>query len=137
MDILSMVLNGVSLIVGTLLGGYLTGKVYARQLQELQHKNDLLLEQLRARQQLRMAALEKRLQVHQEAYTLWRKLRSNVSSPNLYSVVSECQQWWESNCLYLAPDARATFARAHLAAAFHGELLAQGKNAPLALSLAL
>jgi len=137
MDILSMVLNGVSLIVGTLLGGYLTGKVYARQLQELQHKNDLLLEQLRARQQLRMAALEKRLQVHQEAYTLWRKLRSNVSSPNLYSVVSNVSNGgnliaciWPLMRERLSPEptwqqrSMASFSR-------------KVKTPPLALSLAL
>src|SRR5581483_12277242 len=51
---------------------------YASQLQDLQHKNDLLLEQLRSRQQLRMAALEKRLQAHQDAYMLWNKLRTNL-----------------------------------------------------------
>ena len=100
------------------------------EVEKVKHGYDLLLHQLQSRQQLRMAALEKRLQVHQEAYTLWRKLRSNVSSPNLDSIVLECQQWWESNCLYLDPDARATFARAYSAAAFHGELLEQGRNAP-------
>jgi len=102
---------------------------YESQLQELQHRNDLLLEQLRSKQQLRMAALEKRLQAHKDAYMLWRKVRSNVSSPKLDSIVLECQQWWESNCLYLEPDARAAFARAYSAPAFHGELLAQARNA--------
>src|SRR5262245_8796732 len=48
---------------------------YTEQLQGLQHRNDLLLEQLRSKQQLRMAAAEKRLEAHQHAYMLCRKLR--------------------------------------------------------------
>ena len=34
----------------------------------------LLAEELKARHQFRLAALEKRLEVHQQAFTLWRKL---------------------------------------------------------------
>jgi hypothetical protein len=79
---------------------------YAEQLQELQHRNDLLLEQLRSRQQLRMAAVEKRLEVHQHAYMLWRKLLSNAHSNAINPIILECQEWWRSNCLYLAAEAR-------------------------------
>jgi hypothetical protein len=103
--------------------------LYASQLQDLQHRNELLLEQVRSRQQLRMAALEKRLQAHQDAYTLWRKLRINLSSPNISSIVSECQEFVDRNCLYLDHAARVAFINAWSAADVHHVFLATGKDA--------
>jgi hypothetical protein len=105
--------------------------LYASQLQDLQHRNELLLEQVRSRQQLRMAALEKRLQAHQEAYVLWRKLMSNLSSADL-AVIMECQQWWISHCLYLDPAAREAFLQAYSAAATSRHLIAPGSGATAA-----
>jgi hypothetical protein len=66
-----------------------------------------LIEELRARNQLRMAALDKRLQAHQEAFALWRKLTTRSAKPE--DVIMECQTWWETHCLYLEPEVRQAF----------------------------
>jgi hypothetical protein len=87
------------------------------------------LEDLRSRQQLRMVAVEKRLEAHQQAYTLWRKLWSSEHSNDIISVVLECQEWWKHNCLYLAPPAREAFVQAYFAAKDHRDLLARGSGA--------
>jgi hypothetical protein len=31
-------------------------------------------------------------------------------------LVLDCQEWWNNNCLYLSPDARAAFKKAYIAA---------------------
>ena len=99
--------------------------LYNGQLKQLEHQNSLLLEELRSRHQLRMAALEKRLDAHQHAFTLWRTLLSRLHSADadVTAIVSECQQWWDRHCLYLSPDAREAFNRAYFAAANHAGYL--------------
>src|SRR5262245_13021112 len=92
---------------------------YNNELKQLEHQHERLLEELRAKQQLRMVAVEKRLEAHQQAYTLWRKLRSNAHLEGINSIVLECQEWWERNCLYLAPAAREAFLQAYFAAYDH------------------
>jgi len=70
--------------------------------------------------QLRLAAIEKRLQAHQKAYTLWRKLIWSLNDEKkLGDAVLECQAWWENNCLYLDPDSRKAFVQAYLNAVDH------------------
>lgn len=60
--------------------------------------------------QLKLAALDKRLQKHQEAYTLWRKLLFNLRrEEKIGAIIGECQTWWDENCLYLGKEARAAF----------------------------
>lgn len=103
--------------------------LYAAQIKDLEHQNALVLERLRADQQLRMAAAEKRLAVHQEAFTLWKKLLMSAHSDEVLKVVIECQDWWERNCLYLAPQARDSFNRAYFAASHHRELVQDRSNA--------
>ena len=76
-------------------------------------------------QQLRLAALDKRLQAHQEAYTWWQRLRwANRQTDEFAKTVMGCQEWWLSNCLYLTPEARDAFRRAYLAAPDHAQLVA-------------
>lgn len=55
---------------------------------------------------LRTAAIERRLQAHQEAFALWRDLLGVYHDPKGVSVVIKAQTWWNNNCLYLEPDAR-------------------------------
>ena len=62
--------------------------------------------------QLKLAALDKRLQKHQEAFTLWRELYFSLFNKNTDKTVRECQEWWNKNCLYLGNDARAAFYKA-------------------------
>ncbi len=76
------------------------------------------------RHQLRTAALERRLQAHQEAYSLWWNLFGAVhDEQRIGKIVMECQDWWVKNCLYLAPEARRAFSAAYHAAYNHRSLL--------------
>ena len=73
---------------------------------------------------LRTGALDTTLQVHQEAYTLWRKLFAMVHDPDqIHVVLRECETWWEANCLYLHPTARGALREAMSAAQVHRMIL--------------
>lgn len=75
-------------------------------------------------QEFRLAALERRLQAHQEAYALWRRLLfAHKQNAEIHEAVIKAQEWWEQNCLYLTSNARSTFQQAYLAAHDHAELL--------------
>lgn len=82
-----------------------------------QHAKEL--EAMKARQQMRVAALDRRLQAHQEAYALWRRLLATTHTDGIGALVLECQSWWENNCLYLEPAARDAFSKAYMAAHSH------------------
>lgn len=83
----------------------------------------LLAEELKARHQFRLAALEKRLEVHQQAFTLWRKLLTFLYKDEIVDVVMECQTWWNANCIYLEAPVRSSFIQAYSAAGDHKSLL--------------
>ncbi|MEM5459650.1 hypothetical protein VSR69_33060 [Paraburkholderia phytofirmans] len=95
----------------------------AKQLAELGHQNSIFLEQAKAQNQLRFAALDKRLNAHQEAFTLWRRLLARAHEDDVHEIVRECYVWWERNCLYLEPTARNAFNQAFWAASHHKVLL--------------
>lgn len=78
-----------------------------------------LQEELKARHQLRMAAIDRRLQAHQESFKLWRELMAHVHTDSVGPVVLKCQAWWEENCLYLEPDVREAFLTAYTSANHH------------------
>ena len=60
--------------------------------------------------QLAMAALEKRLAVHQEAITIWCSIRNNIfNEQELYNIVEYAQDWYYKNCLYLDDTSRSDF----------------------------
>lgn len=84
--------------------------------QDIIHQNNLVLEEVKGRHQLRLAALDRRLQAHQEAFTLWRKLLSKVHSDDVADAAMECQVWWNENCIYLDSEARIAFRTAYHAA---------------------
>jgi len=84
---------------------------YAAKLENLSHEN-----------RLRLAALEKRLQTYQEAYTLWWQLLGSVFSPNVREMVVACQEWLTKNCVYLSNEARDAFIGAYHAADLHKSL---------------
>ena len=92
-----------------------------RQVEEVRHEYAALVEKLRARQQLRMAAVDRRLQAHQEAFTHWRSLFSNPLEAG--SNVLTCQAWWERNCLYLEPSVRQAFLVAYSNAQMRDEFV--------------
>lgn len=87
---------------------------------------------LERRHQLRLAAAERRLEAHQQAFTLWRKLLSAVhDEKRIIEVVAECQEWWDNNCLYLSPDAREKFRFAYVCAASHKDYVKDRSNPKL------
>jgi hypothetical protein len=121
------------------LGSYLTekGKNLAtkedieeitRLVEDVKHQNNELIEGARAKQQMRMAALDKRLQAHQEAFTYWRKLMAG-NREGEKPVVIQCQDWWEQNCLYLEPNVRQAFVAAYTNAHLREQLQNAGANA--------
>jgi hypothetical protein len=89
----------------------------AGKLADIQHQNSLLLEQMKSQHQLRVAALDKRLQAHQEAYAHWRQLIHAMQTGKEFNkTVLECQSWWEHNCLYLEAEPRQAFHRSYMTA---------------------
>ncbi|WP_105175254.1 hypothetical protein [Pseudoalteromonas sp. T1lg122] len=101
---------------------------YNEKLQELIHQNNILLESQKSNNQLKMIIPEKRMQAHQEAFELWRKIISNLHSDKVSEVVLECQSWYNKNCLYLASDARKAFSLSYGALAIHNDLLQNRSN---------
>jgi hypothetical protein len=69
------------------------------------------------RQQLRLAALDRRLQAAQEAMSLWHRLRTaNEKQDDELEVLRDCKVWWDKNSLYLTAEARDAFNKACRAA---------------------
>jgi len=72
---------------------------------------------------LRLAAVEKRLAAHQEAYELWCRLLWNLHDQKLgHETPVECQAWWRKNCLYLDARSRAAFWTGTVDAAMYQDL---------------
>ncbi|MCC7361985.1 MAG: hypothetical protein IT317_21050 [Anaerolineales bacterium] len=82
-----------------------------------------------SKQQLRLAALERRLETHQKAYSLWREMLfpKEVENETKYDatlrVVIKCQTWFDENCLYLSQEAQLAFRDAWQAAENHADLV--------------
>lgn len=85
----------------------------------VEHRFNELLEDSKQRHALRLAALDRRLAAHQEAFSLWRELLGGSHTDTIGAVVLRCQEWWERNCLYLEPMVRDAFMRAYSAANSH------------------
>jgi len=87
---------------------------------------------LERKHQLRLAAADKRLEAHQRAFALWRKLLHSVhNEKEIFNVVAECQEWWNNNCLYLSPEAREKFRFAYVCAASHNDYKKDRSNPEL------
>lgn len=59
--------------------------------------------------QLKLSALEKRLEAHQIAYSFWFKIMSNIYKPEIIGIAEKAKEWWIENCLYLGPKSRKAF----------------------------
>lgn len=94
-----------------------------RQVEAVRHEYSALLEELRARHQLRTASLDLRLRAHQEAFTQWRELLGASTPEAAAKAVIACQSWWEKNCLYLEPKVRQAFVEAYSNAHMRAEFL--------------
>jgi hypothetical protein len=82
-----------------------------------------LVEELKARHQLRLAAVDRRLQTHQDAFELWRKIMKALHTEEISQVTIQCQRWWEQNCIYLEPPVREAFVVAYIEASHHNPLV--------------
>ena len=83
---------------------------YAGQLEAIKASLDIT-------NRLRSAAVERRLEKHQEAYALWIQLLWNLHDEvKIQETVGQCQEWWVHNSLYLDADSRALFKRDYLLA---------------------
>lgn len=110
----------ISAFIGVLTGGIISGGFH------------YWVSQQQRKHQLRIAALERRLMAHQQAYTLWRRLLfANRDTNQIFDVIEECQSWWEQNCLFLSPEAREAFHRAYLSAGDHVAFLRSHEGAEL------
>lgn len=97
--------------------------------ESIKTQNTLFVEALKAQNTLRFAAVERRLQSHQEAYTQWRGLLSKLGSNDLPLHIKECEQWWEKNCIFLERQASEAFQNAYFQSASHRQLKYDGASA--------
>jgi hypothetical protein len=70
----------------------------------------------------KLVALEKRLAVHQQAYSLWRDLMFSMNSDEGGQKAYECERWWQDNCLYLDKKSSDSFHTATLVANTFGQI---------------
>lgn len=55
----------------------------------------------------RLAALDKRLETQQKAYSYWYELLWSLNNKDrLDEMIMKCQDFWKDNCLYLDPESR-------------------------------
>ncbi|WP_277757411.1 hypothetical protein [Achromobacter denitrificans] len=125
------VISVLSLLIGSVIrpvyegywkrrGEMMAERIYAAELeadrsrarQPVDQENAVHKAALDAKNQLRTAAIELRLQAHQEAFSHWRQLFRVYNSVDVTPTVIAAQEWWEKNCLYLEPDAREALSEA-------------------------
>src|SRR6266568_1984885 len=94
------------------------------EVERVKHGYTEIKSQIDRKHQLRMAALDKRLEVHQQAYWEWVKLLRTVYEPKeVFAAAAVAQEWWMQNCLYLEPEVRAAFRAAYMVATDHHRLV--------------
>jgi hypothetical protein len=102
---------------------------YAKQLEMLSHDNRIILSELQQRHDLKLAALDKRLAVHQEAYVLWWELMNVLhDGEKSHPVTIKCQEWFVKNSLYLTEESRNAFHEAYMETIIRTHLLTDRKN---------
>jgi len=118
--------------VGGFLGAYLKKKaenlatkedieVITKRVEDIRSEYSKQLElhkaSLQLSNQLKLASLDKRLEKHQEAFTLWRNLLFSLRDQiKIETAIDESQKWWDKNCLYLSDEARSAFHTAFILA---------------------
>ena len=76
------------------------------------------------KQQWALAALDKRLEVHQAAYSLWQRIvRAIYDEEKIDKIIHEAEDWWNNNCLYLDVASRQAFRACLLYSSSHSDLL--------------
>jgi len=121
-----LVTSGVGAYLAEKLKGVATKEDIADITRKVEEVRDSFSARGAAREQqyrLQLAAIDKRLEVHQEAYGRWRRLLFAVHRPDVGNVVAENQTWFDSNRLYLSREAANAFSAAQGAAWIHSDLL--------------
>ena len=102
LSFIGMIANVIVTVIGN--------RSTARKIEEYRSERAEQLENIAQRNRLQLAAIDKRLEAHQQAYTLWLKLHHTVKSPSddsddrrLEEMAKECWKWWSKNCLYFDP----------------------------------
>ena len=114
---------------GAYLGSYLKAKGERRaEAESIRHitdvqetirlQNSTILESLKGTQQLRMAAVDKRLEAHQRSFELWRAMVTSKPEHAL-DAIEVASDFWNQNCLYLEPPVRTAFVDALAQARIH------------------
>ena len=123
-----------NLILKFYLSSYLTGKgkslatrqdtaAITEKVESVCTQYATLIQELKARQQLRLATVGRCFQAHQEAFAFWRKLMSAWHTDQIGEEATECQAWWEQNRIYVEPTVREAFVSAYGAAPGHNALV--------------
>ncbi|MGA8142082.1 MAG: hypothetical protein WB948_15530 [Desulfobaccales bacterium] len=81
------------------------------------------------RGKLALAALDKRIDVHQVAYALWLEIVGAVNhTERISDIVLKSQEFWKNNCLYLDAKSRKAFRDCYIFAFNHREMLDGVRN---------
>ena len=91
--------------------------------EELAQANRAVLQRQGQRHELSMAAIDKRLAVHQEAFARCFQLYFQAHEEASADLAEQSLQWWRENCLYLSANSNTTFVRACVAAGMHRGLI--------------
>ena len=75
------------------------------------------------RHDLSMAAIDTRLEIHQEAFRRGFELYFKTHDDDGRAVAIANLQWWREHCLYLSPNSSNAFMRACIAASMHAMLM--------------
>jgi hypothetical protein len=83
-------------------------------IEDVKMANKLILAQGEWKNQLRLAAVERRLNVHQEAYLLLVKLSRvfHFASTDYENLLRDCSDWWNQHNLFLTLKSREAFDKA-------------------------
>jgi hypothetical protein len=93
------VLTFVSVIIGLLVTLFTSNQL------EIFNSN---IESVKAKNQFRLACLDRRLQAHQEAFGLWSELMK-CPSEQFLEVHARSSRWWDNNCIYLEQEVSKAF----------------------------
>jgi hypothetical protein len=88
------VIIGASL---TIVNSIISSKLVKKNI-EMEHK-----------EKFKYVALEKRLEIHQEAYALCHEIMNNLHKDQHSQTYNKCMGWWLKNNLYLETKARKAF----------------------------
>lgn len=95
---------------------------------KLTERSQHSLEKMKQHHQLSMAAIDKRLEAHQGAYSKWWKLANHIFDANLGEMSRDCEKFIVNNCIYLGSDLSTKFKRAINAADLHKILVDRWKT---------